>query len=315
MTPLRPLRRPPRLVPGDRVAVVAPSSPVDPDRLHRGCAVLAGWGLDVVVGRHVLDRDPDEPYLAGADAHRAGDLQWAMSDPSVAAVICARGGSGAARLVGQLDWAGLSAAPPRVFVGFSDVTVLHEAFASRLGLVTLYGPMAAAATFAGERPDDPTREHLRRTLFEPETVQVLRAEGAAGAAQGVAQGVATGVTVGGTLSVLCQGVGTPEGRPARGGIAVLEDVAEAPYRLDGMLSHLLRSGWFDGVRAVALGSWEGCATDAGEAVARRLAILDVPVLVGLGFGHGAPQVTIPLGVEATLDTDAGTVTLHRAALA
>src|SRR6185312_2016925 len=137
-------------------------------------AVLQSWGLDVVVGRHVRER---RRHLAGSDEQRADDLQRAWCDPAVRAVICARGGSGAARIVDLLDWAAMRAAGPRVLVGFSDVTVLHQAVANRLGLVTLAGPMAATAAFAGVAPDDESVRHLRSTLFDPGSVRVLAGGG------------------------------------------------------------------------------------------------------------------------------------------
>lgn len=306
--PITALRRPRRLVPGDRVAVVAPSGPLEAARLARGVGILEAWGLQVVVGAHALERDR---HLAGDDEGRAADLQAAWTDPSVRAVVCARGGSGAARLLDLLDWDAVRRAEPRVLVGFSDATVLHEAAATHAGVAGLFGPMAATEVFGGAAPDAETVEHLRTTLFQPERAQVLSGAGT----RRIAGGRAAGVTVGGTLSLLAGSVGTPESRPARGGIVVLEDVTEEPYRIDGLLTQLLRAGWFDGVRGVALGSWVGCGDDAVETVTARLQHLGVPVLADLPFGHGVPQLTVPLGVEAVLDADAGTLTMCEPALA
>jgi muramoyltetrapeptide carboxypeptidase len=302
------LTRPRRLRPGDTVAVVAPSGHVLAERLERGCALLRSWGLDVVVGEHVLAR---ARHHAGSDEQRAADLQAAWCDPRTAAVLCARGGSGAARIVDRLDWAAMAAAGPKVLVGFSDVTVLHEAVAHHLGLVGLFGPMPAAAVFGGDQPDATSVEHLRRTLFEPESVRELAAPGSTVCH---VAGRATGVTVGGTLALLANTVGTPESRPADGGIAVLEDVAEPAFRLDSMLTQLLRTGWFDGVAGVVLGSWVDCGDGAVETVAERLAGLGVPLVSGLPFGHGVPQLTVPLGVEAELDAAGGTLTTRLPAL-
>lgn len=214
-------------MPGDRVAVVAPSGPVVPERLDAGLDILRGWDLDPVVAPHVLDRDRRLPYLAGVDAARARDFQDAWCDPRVAAVLCARGGYGAQRMTDLLDWDALAAAGPKTFVGFSDVTVLHEAVAQRLGLVTLYGPVAAGVAFT---KDDATQEHLRSTLFAPETVRTLTSAGAAP----LVPGRARGVTVGGCLAMLAADIGTPYARPGmRGGILVLEDVGESPTSSTG----------------------------------------------------------------------------------
>ena len=305
--PLTALVRPRRLVPGDRVAVVATSAPVLPDRLDRGVAVLRSWGLDVTVGAHALER---VRHLAGRDADRAADLQAAWCDPSVAAVLVARGGSGASRLLDLLDWEAMRRVDPKVLVGFSDATALHEAVATHLGVSSLFGPMPASQVFGGERPDARTAEHLRATLFEPETVRTLHAV----EPTTVVGGRATGVLVGGTVARLSSTIGTPESRPAAGGIVVLEDVDEAPYRLDSHLTQLIRTGWFDDVRGVALGTWENCGDEALETVSARLEGLGVPMLTALPIGHGVPALTVPLGVEAELDADAGTLTLVEPAL-
>ncbi|MFF7550371.1 LD-carboxypeptidase [Streptomyces canus] len=308
---MKELVRPSRLAPGARVAVVATSGPVPEERLQAGLDVLRGWDLDPVVGPHVLDRHGEFGYLAGTDADRAADLQNAWCDPSVDAVLCARGGYGVMRMVELLDWNALRAAGPKVLVGFSDVTALHEAFAARLGLVTLYGPMAAGIDFIKNAR---AQEHLRSTLFAPETVRTIHSGGRA-----LVPGRARGVTLGGCLCLLASELGSPCARPgARGGLLCLEDVGEETYRLDRYLTQLLRANWLDGVRGVLLGSWDRC--EPYERV--RALLLDrlgglglgVPVVEEFGFGHCEGALTIPFGVAAELDADAGTLTLAEPAL-
>ncbi|MEW2305011.1 LD-carboxypeptidase [Streptomyces sp. NPDC006655] len=303
------LTRPPRLAAGARVAVVAPSGPVVEERLQAGLDILRGWDLDPVVAPHVLAQDGGLGYLAGSDADRAADLQRAWCDPSVSAVLSARGGYGAQRLVDLLDWEAMRAAGPKAFVGFSDGTVLHEAFATRLGLATLYGPVAAGADFVKSAE---AQEHLRATLFAPETVRTISSRGTA-----LVPGRARGVTVGGCLRLLATGLGTPGTHPgARGGLLLLEDVGEQPYSLDRSLTQLLRSGWLDGVAGVLLGSWDRCGPyeRVRAMLADRLGGLGVPVVEEFGFGHCADALTVPLGVTAELDADAGTLTLTEPAL-
>jgi muramoyltetrapeptide carboxypeptidase len=303
------LTRPERLAPGARVAVVAPSGPVPEERLQAGLDVLRGWDLDPVVAPHVLDRHGEFGYLAGRDADRAADLQNAWCDPSVAAVLCARGGYGAQRMIDLLDWDAMRAAGPKVFVGFSDITVLHEAFATRLGLATLHGPMAAGVDFVKNAR---AQEHLRDTLFAPETVRTIASGGRA-----LVPGRARGVTLGGCLSLLAAELGTPHARAsAAGGLLCLEDVGEETYRLDRYLTQLLRAGWLEGVRGVLLGSWEGCPdyTEVRPLLADRLGALGVPVAEEFGFGHCAGALTIPFGVPAELDANTGILTLEEPAL-
>ncbi|MEU0127908.1 LD-carboxypeptidase [Streptomyces sp. NPDC006289] len=304
---LEPLVRPARLRPGARVAVVAPSGPVPADRLERGLDLLRGWDLDPVVAPHVLDTHPELHHLAGTDEDRARDLQEAWCDPSVDAVLCARGGYGAHRMVDLLDWPAIRAAGPKVFVGYSDITVLHEAFALRAGFSTLHGPMVATEVFL---KDEATRQGLRSTLFEPESVRTL---GLAGAAA-LVPGSARGVTYGGCVSLLAADAGTPGARTsARGGLLLIEDVTEDPYRLDGILTRLLRIGALDGISGVACGSWQDCGPyeRVRAVLADRLGGLGVPVVEELGFGHGPTALTVPFGVPALLDApaDGGPCTL------
>lgn len=301
------LTRPARLRAGARVAVVSPSGPVPADRLESGIDVLRGWGLDVVTMPHVLDVHQELDYLGGTDEMRARDLQDAWCDPSVDAVICARGGYGVHRMVDLLDWAAMRAAGPKVFVGYSDITVLHEAFAVRAGLATLHGPMAGTEAFL---KDPQTQESLRATLFEPESVRRLGLD----TAGVLVSGRARGITYGGCVSLLAADLGTPHARKsARGGLLVIEDTTEHPYGIDRILTQLLRAGALDGLAGVACGSWAGCGPYAQvrAVLADRLGGLGIPVVEELGFGHGPTGLTIPLGVPAVLDApaDGGPATL------
>jgi muramoyltetrapeptide carboxypeptidase len=294
------------------VAVVAPSGPVPEERLQAGLDVLRGWDLDPVVAPHVLGRHREFDYLAGTDAQRAADLQNAWCDPAVAAVLCARGGYGAQRMADLLDWEAMRAAGPKVFAGFSDITVLHQAFATRLGLATLYGPAAAGVDFIKNAR---AQEHLRATLFEPESVRTVTAVSPGGTA--LVPGRARGVTFGGCLSLLASDLGTPHALAgARGGLLLIEDVGESPYRVDRYLTQLLRTGWLDGVAGIVLGSWAACGPyeELRAVLADRLGGLGVPVVEEFGFGHCEGALTMPLGLSAELDASTGTLTFDAPAL-
>ncbi|MEV0225065.1 LD-carboxypeptidase [Streptomyces sp. NPDC050704] len=301
---MKELVRPRRLAPGARVAVVAPSGPVPEERLQAGLDILRGWDLEPLATPHVLDRHGEFDYLAGSDTDRAADLQAAWCDPAVDAVLCARGGYGAQRMADLLDWDAMRAAGPKVFLGFSDITALHEAFATRMGLVTLHGPMAAGVDFIKSAR---AQEHLRATLFDPESVRTITSTGRA-----LVPGRARGVLLGGCLSLLAADLGAPHARTsASGGLLCIEDVGEETYRLDRYLTQLLRAGWLDGVAGILLGSWERCDPyDRVRAlVLDRLGGLGVPIAEEFGFGHGEGALTIPFGVRAELDAGAGTATL------
>jgi muramoyltetrapeptide carboxypeptidase len=300
------LLRPAPLAAGDTVAVVAPAGPAPLDRLEAGLEVLRSWGLEVREGAHVRSRHRDLSYLAATDDDRAGELQEAWRDPSVRAVFCARGGYGVQRLVDRLDWPGLARCGVKALVGFSDVTALHQAFARHLGVATVHGPVV---TSLGDADAD-TREHLRRLLCEPGEVETLFPSPLATLLPGHTAGRATGPLVGGNVTVLAAGIGSAAVMPAAGSIALLEDVAESPYRLDRALTQLLRAGWFDGVRGVVAGQFARCGDP--EAVRRvladRLGPLDVPTLIEAPVGHVEHNRAVPLGVPVLLDADAGTVT-------
>jgi muramoyltetrapeptide carboxypeptidase len=196
-----------------------------------------------------------------------------------------------------------------VFLGSSDVTVLHSAIAQHLDVVTLFGPMVGTDAFVN---DDKAREHARQTLFSPEDVQVLH-----GPASGtMVHGSARGVVVGGNASLLSAQLGAPDVTPPDGVILLLEDVTEDPYRLDGIFTALLRAGWFTGVNGIALGSWTQCGPPAeSQAVLSDLiGSLGIPTVWELGFGHCPAQLTVPLGAEADLDADNATLTIRQPAL-
>jgi muramoyltetrapeptide carboxypeptidase len=297
--PGRLLLRPPRLRPGDLVAVVLPAGPVDPDRLDAGIAVLRGWGLEVRLpgapgGPH--------PWLAASDEARSRELTAAWTDPDVRGVWAARGGYGVHRLLDRLDWERLAHASPRALVGFSDLTALHQAFATRLGVASVHGPGVAAL---GEAPPA-VLEATRGLVMEAATLTLT-------GRPGLVPGVGEGVLVGGNLTVLAASAGTDLVRPALDGIALLEDVGEQPYRLDRAVTQLLRTGWFDQVRGVALGSFTACGDPAQvrALLLERLGPLGVPLVHDLPVGHAPDDLPVPLGVRARLDAAAGTLALDR----
>ncbi|WP_309111026.1 LD-carboxypeptidase [Saccharothrix sp.] len=275
---------------GDRVALVAPAGPVAPGMLRAGTAWLEAWGLEVVHGKHVSDTHPTLPHLGGTDADRAADLTEALTDPATTAVFCARGGYGCQRVLDLVDWTAVEHAEPKAFIGSSDTTVLHDRL-NRLGRRTWFGPMPATPAFVH---DGAARDHLRRALFT----------GDPGPYRGTAlvPGTATGPSTGGTLTLL----DTP---PPPGAIVWLEDVDEAPYRLDRTLTALLRRGWFNDVAGLVLGSFTGCGdhADVHAVLHDRLAGLGIPIVADVPFGHCAAQRTIPLGT--TVHLDQATVTI------
>jgi len=272
---------------------------VDADQLSRGVAELQALGFTVRVTDGVLER---HGFTAGTLESRLRQLHALFADPEVAAIVCARGGAGAGRLVSRLA-PELVRAHPKLLVGYSDITWLHLAL-GHLGITSLHGPMAALELARGE----PAYE--RASLWHGLTGEGEPFRSGDGDLRALHPGEGEGVLRGGCLSILASAAGTPSAlRPAgEATILFIEDVDEPPYRLDRMLLQLQASGGLDGVRGIVFGEMKGCAPGlaAGfsleDALLTALEGLDVPVAFGLPSGHAtAPNVTLPLGVPARLD--------------
>lgn len=300
------LARAPALQPGDKIAVLSVSSPADQAALEVGLDALRFAGLDPVTYPSLTDPGTMRPYLAGDDAMRARDLRAALTDPGIAGILFARGGYGAQRTLEAMDWDGLgpgAGLPPKVLAGYSDVTAVLEAVAVRFGWASLFSPMAAIRDGAAHY----SFGSLLRTLMRPDQAMTIRYPQAVT----LVPGVAHGVTTGGTLSLLTSSLGTGTSRPARGGILLLEDVGEEPYRVDRMLTQLRRSGYLDGVAGIVTGTFTGCEPPEliQDILAERLGPLAVPMLAWANVGHGGPFQTFPLGIAAELDADRATLRL------
>ncbi|MDP9792356.1 muramoyltetrapeptide carboxypeptidase [Catenuloplanes nepalensis] len=297
------VRRAPALVPGDVVRIVATAHPGDA-RLDRGQAVLEQLGLVVQYGEHVY---AGTPYLAGTDSQRLADLNAAFRDPAVRAVIGARGGYGTQRIVDGLDLDAVRA-DPKVFLGFSDLTAMHGRLWRDARLISFYGPVAA---WADDRTGPASVASLRDALMSRDAIVLTRDPAEPSAAVRV-DGVASGPLLGGNLTMIASDVGTGSLPDFDGAILLFEDVNEAPYRYDRMLTQLIRSGALDRLAGVALGQFTNCAgtPSAAAVVSERLGTLGVPVLGGLRIGHGPGQLTVPIGAHATIDVEAGTLTVE-----
>lgn len=312
---------PERLQTGDAVALVAPSSPpMDAQIVDASIQALETMGLRVKPGKSLRNR---HGFLAGSDAERAADLITAFQDESVKAVICLRGGYGAARLLPWLDFE-LIAKQPKILVGFSDITALHSAIHRLTGLVTFHGPMASS-DFA--KPDCPgfTSGSWLRTLTQPVAAGGIRQGYDPPNIEVVRGGKAEGRLTGGNLSILCSLLGTPYQPDFQNRILFLEDVDEAPYRMDRMLTHLLNAGLLQQVNGVAFGICRLCLDPKAktmteyrqtleDVIRERLSPLNVPVVMGLPFGHIRLNATIPVGAQALLDGDAGDLVITEPAV-
>jgi muramoyltetrapeptide carboxypeptidase len=286
------IKLPARLKPGDKVGVAAPAGPPDSETFLRGIRIWEEMGFSVYVPENLLDA---RGYLAGADGHRAELVNRLFADPTIDAIVCARGGYGSLRILDLLDY-GVIADHPKVFVGFSDITALLSVLFDRCGLVTFHGPVLTSLAESGED----SRQSLLQAVSSDYRVEIRVPEGVT-----VSPGTGSGILRGGNLNTLCHLVGTPFAPGFDGNILFLEDRAEPPYKIDRMLMQMKLAGCFQGLAGVVLGSFEECGPlDEILRIAKDIfGEYRVPIMAGLGSGHGRNNLTLPMGIAATLDAD------------
>jgi len=324
------LIRPKHLSPGATLGIIAPASaPPDPKKVDRALAVLEKLGYKTKLAPNVHQR---LGYLAGTDRDRASDLMRMFTDKKVDAILCVRGGYGTARLLPRLDYQTIRA-NAKIFVGYSDITTLHCAFLTQAGLVSFHGPMLNSEFAHADLPNFTVQSFLR-------TLASLRLPRSGGRAPGreeetsgniaagysdktvkiLRRGIARGQLIGGNLALLGTVLGTPWQPSFKNAILFLEDVGEAPYRWDRMLTHLLNCGLLQQVAGIAIGLNADCedpqvktAKEYRQTLADvwrdRLLPLKIPIVTGLPFGHVPMNATLPVGIRAELDANRGLLRL------
>lgn len=292
------------LAPGDRVALVSPAGPTPAASLARAQQLLTGWGLVPVVYPGATAAHPRASYLSGEDEQRARDLEDAWCDPAVAGVFALRGGYGSVRVLDLLDADRMRAARPKPLYGSSDITALHEWLREELGVGSWFTPMVGTGSLLD---DAEATASLRLAVLQG----LAGRRWSTAAAEVLVPGTASGTLIGGNVSLLAMTLGARRRRrfDHAGTVALLEDVHEETYRVDGYLTSLLRAGWFDGVTGIALGSWQDCSPlpEIRALCLELLGPLGVPMVWELGFGHGPAAHSIPLGQPGTLLAEPGAV--------
>ena len=306
-------RKPPRLRPGDTVGLIQPAGFLaDEFDLQLVFEAVTAMGLVPKPAPHLLSR---YGYLAGADQARAADLNGMYADDNVRAVFAVRGGWGSARILPYLNFE-LIRANPKLLIGFSDITALHLAFAARAGFTTIHGPNAGSAwgklswdwfkslAFDGKTPvyrnPQATEDRLVQRDWRTQTIR---------------PGKAIGPLLGGNLTVLAALIGTPYLPRFDGAILFLEDVDEAEYRIDRMLTQLKLAGVLSRVAAVVFGQCSNCRAigpsyggfTVSQVLRHHLLPLRVPAYQGALFGHVDDQFSLPVGAPAEIDATAGTI--------
>ena len=294
--------RPRALVPGARVALVAPAGPLGPDQIEASVARCESLELEPVLFPSAGAR---HRFLAGTDDARLLDLQAAFDDPVIDAVWALRGGYGTLRILDRLDL-GRQLRDPIPFIGFSDNTTLHARHAA-LGVGSFHGPHPNAGF------PEATAEAFRRVLFRAEPPGELPRRPEDPPPRTLVSGVAEAPLIGGNLAMVAALLGSPDAPSARGRILFLEEVGEPAYRVDRLLLQLLRGNVTDGLLGLAFGRFTDPPDDDEHPVPEVLLEvarqLGVPAVLDLPVGHVEHNWTLPVGARARLDADAATLEL------
>jgi muramoyltetrapeptide carboxypeptidase len=317
---------PPRLKPGDTIGLVTPATFLTEEQLHKAILSLEKLGFKVRYSPNMLVR---KGFLAGTDEQRAEDINQMFADDDIDGIMCGRGGYGSGRILPLLDY-DLIRNNPKVFIGFSDITAMLYGIYGKAGLVCFHGPVGTSDY------TEITTEYFQKLLMDPPAEIVYDNQGVKPDVdvevdeEGVevevetlpqlftlSPGVAEGELIGGNLSLMSMLSGTDYDLDMRDKLVFIEDVGEAPYRIDRMLTQLLLAeDKLPAAAGVLLGVFSGCEADDLErsfslsyVLKDRLSDLGIPVLSGLSFGHISQNMTLPFGIRARLDADSKKLTL------
>lgn len=293
---------PGRLLPGDTIGIVAPAGPFDRKEFGRGVEALKAIGFRIVVPDDIYIKNG---YLAGPDIHRANLINTFFADRKIKAIICARGGFGSMRILSLLDFE-LIKKNPKIFIGFSDISAILSVLYTKCGFVVFHGPMVTSLGDASRK----TMEALLAAVSSDAMLAIRPKTGIT-----IRHGLASGPVAGGNLTTLCHLVGTSFEPGLKGHLLLLEDKGEPCYRIDRMLTHMKLAGCFDDLAGLVLGSFKNCGpiSEIIEIVDNLFKEDNIPILAGFEVGHGKNNITIPIGLNATVDTDRQLLSFHESA--
>ena len=312
--------KPKRLEKGDTIALVSPGSYITEEEKQESLKNIRDLGFNVVYSDRLMQKNG---FFSATDEERAADINEMFERKDVQGIICARGGYGCARILPYLDY-GLIEDNPKTLIGFSDVTALHYAIYKNCNLITFHGPVSIStfSKFSVKNFEDvlmnPTFElnlvnSTTDNNYNPYGITVIT------------EGKAQGELIGGNLTLAASLIGTEYDVDYSGKILFLEEFLEEPYRIDRMLTQMIQAGKFEDVEGIALGVFKLCESDKTnpsfqnsytlmEVLKDRLGNLGIPVIYGLSFGHVVDKFTIPIGIEAQLNTDTQELKLLEAAV-
>lgn len=301
---------PNKLIPGDTIGIIAPCSPVKPERVNQCKAYIESMGYTVIMGESTYLSY--HGYLAGPDDIRANDINSMFANPKIKAIFCLRGGYGGNRIMDLLDY-NLIKQNPKIFVGYSDITSFHLAFHSLSNLITFHGPMVSSNML--DDFDEYTVKSFFQTLEMDSTLTFQNPENEP--IRVIAHGTASGEIIGGCLSLVSPSIGTFYQPDFRGKILFLEDVTEALPRCDKMIEHLFHSGVMDQINGLILGDFLDCTnpTDLSYTIQdylkERFSDFNKPVMANIRSGHCIPMATLPFGCRCDMNTYDRTISFTR----
>ncbi|MFH0992045.1 MAG: LD-carboxypeptidase [bacterium] len=296
--------KPERLRKGDLIGLISPASPPSAqEKIDKGVRYLETLGYRTIVGKHAMAQNG---YLAGTDEERAGDLNEMICNPQVKAIFAIRGGYGTPRLLHLVDYRSLRR-HPKIIVGYSDLTALQLSIFKKTGLVTFSGPMVGVELWDSFDPF--SEEHFWRVLTSTKKIGTLKnPDNEPLTSHGT--GKASGLLLGGNFSLMMSLLATPYCPDFRKAVLILEDVDEAPHRVDRMIAQLFHAGYFRSIAALVLGKFTDCVPSdpakphltIDQVLEDFLTKVECPTLTNCQYGHIPKKLTIPLGVRAQVDT-------------
>lgn len=302
-----PVHKPAPLTPGAKIGILAPAGGVNEGLLTAGIEAIRAEGFEIELSPGIRET---KGYLAGEEKIRARDLLDFFNRSDIGGIFCARGGFGSIQLLPYLAEA-QDCWPPKIFVGYSDVTILLNWFLQNCAMVTFHAPMVAMDLARG------LSERARKRFWG-----ILSGEHgrwSVDLGQTIRSGQADGEMMGGCLSLLVTTLGTPYEIQSAGKILFIEDVGEKPYRVERMLTHLKMAGKLDDLAGVVFGDFTDCTGDGPrdipEIIADLFSDVSYPVVMGMAAGHGSENLALPFGVRVALDGNRGTLSLLEPAVA
>lgn len=298
--------KPKKLEKGSTIGLISPASPISEEKFNKAIQNIENLGFNYKTGKHIFDK---YGYLAGNDNDRIDDLHIMFADSEIDAIWCIRGGYGTTRIIDSLDY-NLIKKNPKIFIGFSDITAIHLAIMKKTGLITFHGPVGAS-----EFTDYTTKCFVDLFLNGKKSIENFIPQDGYESdlykPQVLVSGKMEGRLVGGNLTLLASLAGTPYQFNPENNIVFIEDIDERPYRVDRMLTQLLKTINLHKASGILLGVFEGCEAKEDdkyslkilETLKDRLADLGIPVFYGFSFGHIDNNCTIPVGCEANFDTE------------